>query len=248
MKFFMIIIYAFLFGYVAEITGQDLKGAVASEEQGREQQRTAAGEVPAPAKSVFRKMDGMLVFEGTDDALRKHSWKIRIFDNAGDTWHVVDYNDDSLSAMSEPGGKFRPFSFRSGNFDLQFRVRRASKHWFEVVVQEEKPEIPPGYVRAGDRLFRYYRWDSWVLSHLNLRFDGTQNPVLDAVGGRYAKLTDASGLMVDPLEVKGDWVRVRWRPMSKHPEKRGSERFNKDDSGWLRWRSGKKILVWEYYP
>lgn len=86
-------------------------------------------QIDAPKDSKFSPKDGIVVFRWDQSTIELTNGLIQVFDESGNVWHEINYFDDSLDSMSEPGGKFRPFKFRSGDFQLEFESVARSENW-----------------------------------------------------------------------------------------------------------------------
>ncbi len=205
-----------------------------------------------PAEADFKPADGVVIFNGREEALKAASGMITIYGKDGRPWKVIDHDDDSLGSLSGEEGDFYPLFFSNGasrDFGIEMRVERRSEDWIEVVVHETRNPKTKGYIRPSDPLFKFWTWDEWVKNHFNIRFDSGSNPVLDAPDGKRKIVVITDGPLIRPDEVKGDWVQIRW---TKHePDEPTVEQMaasHPEDAGWIRWRKDGKILIEEYYP
>lgn len=203
--------------------------------------------VPPPKRSNVTSSDGIVVFVWDESVIERTKGLIRIYDASGKIWHVVDYFDDSLDAMSEPGGKFRPFNYQTGNFRLQMLCTGKSKHWFEVVVQGESFPVVKKYVKADDPLLKYRTWEEYLVGNNNLRFDPEDNPVLRSPNGDRVTLGPVSMEDWIPISSQGDWLRIRWGAGDNNKDVGHPRSRNIGQEGWIRWRRGDDILVGEFY-
>ncbi|MBK8146966.1 MAG: hypothetical protein IPK58_01800 [Acidobacteria bacterium] len=66
-----------------------------------------------------------------------------------------------------------------------------------------------------------------------------KNPLLDAPNGKVRNIDLSPKLIFHPVEVRGEWLKVRWD---------GSQQPKKDaGSGWVKWRDDNQILVELFY-
>lgn len=205
-----------------------------------------------PGESIFEKADGVIVFDGTGEELKRSGWKIYIFGRDGAPWRVIDYNDDSLESLEGEEGEFFPLLFSNGNkreFEIELRLVGRSADWLEVVVHKRRDPATRAYIRTDDPLFKTLGWEEWVMKHRNLTFDRLTNPVLDSPDGAPKAVVFAEMPLIKPDKVSGDWVLVRWTQME--PDEPSVEWIRKnlpENSGWIRWRTDGKVLISKYYP
>lgn len=199
----------------------------------------------APNKEVFTQIDAVIVFQWDEDILRQEGGLIRIYDSSGEVWHTINYYDDSMEAMSEPGGKFRPYNFQSGNFRLQMRCTGKSANWYEVVVQEETNPLVRRYIQADNPLLKFRTWEQYLIGNNNLNFNPKSNPVLSSPNGERKRVEIESVLKNwTATAIQGDWIKIQWGPLTGDNRVRPQNILN---SGWIRWRHNDTILVGEFY-
>ncbi len=199
-----------------------------------------------PNQTQFTKVDGIVVFDTDEAAMKRSDGLIRIYDESGDVWHVVNYFDDSMDAMAEEGGKFRPFNYQSGNFKLQMLCTGKSEDWYSVIVQGETSPRLTMYVKTNDPLLKYMTWKEYLVGNKNLRFDPKNNPVLNAPNGVKIKVDLDSLNDWFPISLKGDWLHITWGEENKN--KQGPLNIREGGgTGWIRWRDNDGVLVGEFY-
>ena len=197
-----------------------------------------------PNKSVFTKEDAIIVFQEDDEVLKRENGMVRIYDESGVVWNVISYFDDSRDSMSQPGDKFRPFSFRAGDFVLKMRCTGKSDHWYEVIVDEEVSPKVKKYVRVDDPLFEVRTWEKYILGFGWVVFDHEKNPILQSPDGKKKDIRLSKDMRFVPVEMQGDWLKIR----QEEADSKQINKANSNNSGWIRWREGEKVLVYEFYP
>lgn len=207
--------------------------------------------VSPPNKSVFTPTDAIVVFQWDEEVIKQTKGLIHFYDETGTVWHVVNYFDDSMDAMSEPGGKFRPFHFRVGNFQLEMQCTGKSDKWYEVIVEEEVVPKVKKYIRADDPLFKLQSWKDYVLSFYNVTFDQKVNPILQSPNGkpRNVEILSDEIWRVIPVKVQGEWIMIRWgKKQSENGNTSKMKPRTRTNVGWIRWRKGEELLVADFYP
>lgn len=204
-----------------------------------------------PSKSVFTPTDAIVVFQWDEEVIKQAKGLIYFYDDTGAVWHVVNYFDDSMESMSEPGGKFRPFSFRVGNFRLKMQCTGKSANWYEVIVEEEVDPKVKKYVRADDPLLKLQSWEEYVLSFYNVKFDQKVNPILKTPAGKPRNVDTLSNDIwrVVPVKVRGEWLMIRWeKTQNKKSSTSKVKPHTQANFGWIRWRKGGEFYISDFYP
>ena len=161
---------------------------------------------------------------------------VHIYNEDGSLWHKFSfYYDDRDGKIEYANGGFRPFAFHPDYFLLALKCVRRDDGRYEVVVNEETGLRK--YVRAEDPALRFETWESHILKVFAVGFDLKENPVLNVPRGRVAK-APAPGAPYHPVEVKGEWLKIRWE---------AADGRRTAGSGWIRWKKGERLLVELFY-
>lgn len=178
---------------------------------------------------------GVVVLNNSRDGKNDY---IRIYNEDGSLWHKLTFYDN------EPAGRtnvdFRPISFHQDYFVLALKCIGKSTGRFEVVVNEETGMKK--YVRVDDPVLRFQTWEEHILQVYAVDFNWKDNPILEKPGGAVKSVGFVKGVTFRPVEVEGDWLKVRWDGIAQTGEKNKN-----DNSGWIKWKKDGFILVELYY-
>lgn len=161
--------------------------------------------------------------------------RLAIYNADGSVWHefrILGLRPDFAFAKSE----FLPFTtkYYSSNspITLILRMKAESPNWYEVEVNEGTRETKFVLREEEPRKWTKSSWSHFLLRTYNLGIDGQRTKLLDKPNGRVIEESaDINFETVKFLKAEGDWAFVeRWVG-------------NKKYSGWIRWRSGREILV-----
>ena len=185
-----------------------------------------AGQVSTTSNSL-----GLIVLS---DSYSKKDF-IHIYNGDGSPWHRFSfYYDDRDGKFDYASDDFRPFAFHPDYFLLAIKCVGKEAGRYEVIVNEE--DGLRKYVKADDPSLRFETWESHILRVFAVGFNRTRNPVLNAPQGR-AKKVSMPNAPFHPVEVKGEWLRIKWRADSDTGE----------NTGWIRWKRGERLLIELFY-
>lgn len=203
----------------------------------------------SPDKSVFRSVDGVILFKWDKDAVDSKKGLIHLYDEAGRIWNEINFYNDRRDSMSVPVEEFQPLYFRASDFGLQMRCTGKSDEWYEVIVNENNPSVKK-YIRTGDSLFEFQHWDKYIMKMLNITFEQNTNPLLDSPNGKKKNIQLKKDAVFAPIDVKGDWVKVRLKPsVQSDTSAVRNEKKKRYEEGWIRWRNDQhRIIIDDYYP
>jgi hypothetical protein len=111
---------------------------------------------------------------------------------------------------------------------------------FEVVVDEETGTKK--YVRADDPVLKFQTWEEHILQLFAVGFERQSNPVLEQPDGQVKGIEFSKGVTFHPVEVKGDWLKVRWSDTEQTEDKSKSA-----NSGWIKWKKDGVLLIELFY-
>jgi hypothetical protein len=205
--------------------------------------------VPPPNESKFTKTDGIIAFVYDEDNLKRENGLIHIYDEFGNIWNTINYYSDSKESMSKPVNEFHPYSFRASDFELKMRCTRKSNDWYEVIVQDESSPKVKKYIKANDPLFKFQTWEKYILNFSWVVFDQEKNPIFQSPNGKKKDVLLSKEMRFAPIGMKGDWIKIRLDKNSDNNTKiKQPQKTDENISGWIKWRNGDEILVYEYYP
>ena len=165
---------------------------------------------------------------------------IQIYNEDGSIWYrFTYYYDDSDGKFEYANSSFRPFAFHPDYFLLVLKCVRKQAGRYEVIVNEETGLLK--YVKADGPSLRFERWERHILKVFAIGFDQKVNPIRESPQGR-VKTTLTANAPFHPVEVRGEWLRVRWMPISG-----AGEYATRYASGWIRWKTDQKLLVELFY-
>lgn len=165
---------------------------------------------------------------------------IQIYNEDGSLWYRFTYFYDASDGKFEyANSSFRPFAFHPDYFVLVLKCVRKQAGRYEVIVNEETGLLK--YVKAYDPSLRFERWERHILKVFAIGFDRKVNPIRESPQGR-VKTTLTANTPFHPVEVRGEWLRVRWMPISG-----AGENATRHASGWIRWKTDQKLLVELFY-
>ena len=169
--------------------------------------------------------DSKAIFENRVDTLNK----IEMLNDDGTIWHSLysDFPDFTEEMHNE---LFRPLYFDPHAIRLAMRSIDKSENYYTIVVNEEKNLIKR--VRKHSNLLFYTVEESVESSWLctDVRINPLRKyPNDDAEVIEIDYRTD----LFDPIERKGEWVKVR-----------DVLAYEAETVGWIRWRKGDRFMVW----
>jgi hypothetical protein len=169
---------------------------------------------------------GLLVLA---DGYDKPNDFIEFFNEDGSRWYQFTfYYDDSDGNFEYENGEFLPFSFHPDYFRLALKVvGEDSKRW-KVVVNEET-----GLTKYAAKNVKNLKFESWEKNILNSSIEFTQkeNPMREAPNAKLKKFRVSEFYQYNAVEIKGDWLRVKW------------DEGSKTNSGWIRWKEAGTLLI-----
>jgi hypothetical protein len=154
---------------------------------------------------------------------------------------VYDTFSFSMKDRDETMTWFKPEAYWPDYMPLTLRCKSKVKDWMEVVINNETSEAV--WIKNNQRV-KYLTWMEYLGNMFAIeRIDTSSNPI-------YSKPDTTSGKMAyagkDFFAVKtiiGDWMEI----YSPDYTDSSSSISIKISSGWIRWKSGNKLLI-NYYP
>ncbi|MBK8812482.1 MAG: hypothetical protein IPN69_17370 [Acidobacteria bacterium] len=163
---------------------------------------------------------------------------VRFYNDDGSLWYEFTfYYDDSDGKFEYENEEFGPFSFHQDYFVLALRCVGEDKYRYEVIVNEENGLKK--FVKKDDPTLKFETLGEHITKVFAIEFDRVKNPLLEAPNGKVRNIDLSPELIFHPVEVRGEWLKVRWD---------GSQQPKKDaGSGWVKWRDDNQILVELFY-
>jgi len=161
---------------------------------------------------------------------------VEIYNEDGSLWHkLTHYYDDSDGDFEYANENFRPFAFHPDYFVLALKCVGKKGNRYEVIVNEEKNLKK--YVKANAKVLKFETWEQHLLRLFAVGFNEKENPMLEVPQGQAKKIlkTDAT---FHPVEVRGEWLKVKWDTTTETQTKEAEQDF-----GWLRWKKDGKLLI-----
>ena len=154
---------------------------------------------------------------------------VRFLNDNGSIWYKFTfYYDDSDGKWDYPNADFDPRAFHQDYFLLALDVIEVRGNLYTVVVNE-KTGLRKRIKKA--RFLRLLTWDQYVLTAFSVTFNSVDNPVrvLPQPSARAIRFVRGTDYL--PEAVQGEWLKLKWG-------REGAEKH-----GWIRWRSGGRLLV-----
>jgi hypothetical protein len=159
---------------------------------------------------------------------------VNIYNEDGSLWYRFTFYGTETNNLSNT--TFKPLSFNRDYFLLVLKCMGKSEGRFEVVVDEETGLRK--YARADDPVLKLQTWEEHILQTFAVDYNRQDNPVLDRPNGSVKGLDVSKEVMFHPVEINGEWLKVRWSV----PGKLGTNNVN-NNSGWIRWKKGRNISI-----
>lgn len=160
---------------------------------------------------------------------------IRFYNEDGSLWYEFTfYYDDSDGKFEYENENFAPFSFHPDYFSLALRCVGEDESRFEVIVNEETGLKK--FVRKADKTLKFETLENHILKTFAIDFNRTENPLRKIPEGEIKVVDLPKEITFHPVEVKGEWLKVRWDNTKKDT-----------DFGWIKWKENDKILIELFY-
>ena len=165
---------------------------------------------------------------------------VKIYNEDGSLWHkFTHYYDDSDGEFEYANDNFRPFAFHPDYFVLALKCVGKKADRYEVIVNEETNLKK--YVKVNDKVLKFETWENHILKLFAVGFDEKENPMLEVPQGQVKNLVKSERTF-HPVEVKGEWLKVKWDVTGETDKKETQQ-----NSGWLRWKKDGKLIVELFY-
>jgi hypothetical protein len=163
---------------------------------------------------------------------------IRFYNEDGSLWYEFTfYYDDSDGEFEYQNDNFRAFAFHPDHFLLSLMCVGEDKNRYQVVVNEE-PELKK-YVKKSDDNLKLESWSEHILKTFSIDLEKGKNTIFETPDGKEIKPDLEAMDRFEAVEVKGDWLKVKWEISGKSKENK---------TGWVRWKKDDVILIsWFYF-
>lgn len=162
---------------------------------------------------------------------------IRFYNEDGSLWYEFTfYYDDSDEKFEYKNDNFRAFSFHPDYSLISLRCVEEDKNRYEVVVNEEIGLKK--YVKKNDENLKLESWENHILKTFSIDIKKAENKVFETPDGKELKPDFEQIDRFEAVEIKDDWLKVKWEIPNK------KEEF---ESGWVRWKKDDIILIDWFY-
>jgi hypothetical protein len=158
---------------------------------------------------------------------------IQFFNKDGTLWYEFSfYNDEGAGKPASTNVDFRPLSFHLDYFVLALKCIATDASRFEVVVNEATGLTK--YLRKSDRALKLDTWEDHILRLFAVDFNRLKNPVLSAPSGNVISIRIPKDTFFHPVEIKGNWLKVRWDVTDEGKNTR---------YGWIKWKENSNLII-----
>jgi len=185
-----------------------------------------------PDKTSIESTKGLLVLNSQRPDRKDF---IRFYNDDGTLWYEFTfYYDDSDGKFEYENENFAPFAFHPDYFLLALRLAGEDKNHYEVIVNEDTGLKK--LVKKDDPALKFETWEQHIVKAFAVKFDPKENPLRESPDAKSKNIDLPKDVFFHPVEVKGEWLKVRW-DKSEQPPKKVVE------FGWVRWRNNTQLLV-----
>ncbi len=174
-----------------------------------------------PARDLKNSM-GLLSAEYS--SVKIPSGFVEIYNEDGTIWTKFFFGD--LAAKHSTDNALAPFRASSDGY-LIFDLIGEGKGFYKVIANEETGLVK--YIRKDDPSFKRQRWQEYILSCFAVSaLDKTNSVRISPDGQHFKEYLDRSYIQFEPLEIEGDWLKVK---------------VNDNTDGWIKWRINGKLAI-----
>jgi hypothetical protein len=163
---------------------------------------------------------------------------IKFYNADGSLWYEFTfYYDDSDGKFEYKNDNFRAFAFHPDHFLLSVRCVGEDKDRYQVIVNEETGLKK--YVSKNEKNLMLESFGKHLLKTFSIDLEKEKNKIFETRNGKELKLDFEKIDRFEAVEVKGDWLKVKWELPDRKEEYK---------SGWVRWKENEIILIdWFYF-
>jgi hypothetical protein len=184
-------------------------------------QSDGSGKENKEAVIQSKKLDSINVISLKDDYSKG---LIRLYNQDASLWKSFkmddNFSDDQINPMAMEG---------ESNI-LVFRVVGRSDNFYSVIVNEDNGLIK--LIEPNNKFFAYETWQDHIVNAFSVEFLPKTNPLRENPSENSRTLLFEEEQFYHPMEIKGDWLRVR---------------DEQDKEGWIKWRNEKGELLVEIF-
>lgn len=158
---------------------------------------------------------------------------IEVFDDKT----INSYNIKNLDSINTTW--FKPLHVHLDYFIFDFQCSDYGEDWIQVVVNEE---TNLKYWIRNTTVFKFTSWEDFISNVIGIRpLDEKNNPILTKPNVDAPKCVKQPIDCLMPVEVVGDWMKVKLEPAvcDKTFEMEEEQNFE----GYIRWKKGNKLII-----
>ena len=183
-------------------------------------------------KTSIKNTKGLIVLS---DRYGKNDF-IRFYNDDGSLWYEFTYYYAVGGGKFEANDDFLPFAFHPDYFSLALKCTGEDSNRYQVIVNEETGLKK--FVKKDDAALRFQSWEDHIKGAFAVKFDHVENPLRESPEGKVKNADLPEDATFHPVQVNGDWLKVRWDSSKKS----GSAQV-----GWIKWKENEKLLIELYY-
>jgi hypothetical protein len=163
---------------------------------------------------------------------------VRFYNDDGSLWYEFKfYYGDKDGKFEYENENFAPFAFHQDYFLLALKCTGEDQNRYEVIVNEDTGLKK--FVKKDDAALKFQSWEDHIKGAFAVKFNQVENPLRESPEGKVKNVGLPEDVTFHPVQVNGEWLKVRWD---------GSQEPKKDaGSGWVKWRDHNQILVELFY-
>lgn len=185
-------------------------------------------------KTSIKNTKGLIVLS---DRYRKNEF-VRFYNDDGSLWYEFTfYYDDKDGKFEYENDNFAPFAFHQDYFLLALKCTGEDKNRYEVIVNEDTGLKK--FVKKDDPALKFQSWEDHIKGAFAVKFDQVENQLRESPEGKVKNANLPEDVTFHPVQVNGEWLKVRWDG-SQQPKKNAG-------SGWVKWRDDSQLLVELFY-
>lgn len=151
----------------------------------------ATPQAPTSVREEFGTIEGTIGVLVVKERSYGKGDSIHFYNEDGSLWHkLTPYYDDT-----------------DGKAISAFKCVGKEDGRYEIIFDEETGLRK--YVKADDPFLILETWEEHILNVRSVRFNQAENPLLEAPQGRVKRVA-LSDALIQPVEVKGEWLKVKW--------------------------------------
>ena len=167
-----------------------------------------------------------------DDNYSADELTISFFNSDGSVWWKLDFfsevfpNNQNLSILA----------FKPDYFLFKAKCVKEEKNTYDIIVNEVT-----GLTKTIQKspALKLQSWKDYVLNVFAIGFKSNQQAIYKTIEGQLLETNHPTPLsIIQPREIKGDWMRIIWRKNDDYPEE-----SKQHYSGWIKWKEKDKILI-----